>query len=169
LTVKYGKRYLTFDKFSHMTSSEDILNEKTDLRGISFLKKTVQHITIRNVDFSYAAFDTSMFIGVKFENCTFNNTSFNACQLIDCIFDNSCIMRGDDFRAALIKSEFLTPIIEPQISVLSRRDKLFRKHKKRTRYHTHTIILRNSFLDNSDLGENTQYFRWLKQEVEQYF
>lgn len=115
VNVRYGKRYLGIEDFSRRTTEDKVWQEYMDLRGISILKKDLKNSIVKNVDFSYGAFDSCKFTNVTFINCQFEGTSFCDARLIDCHFLSTCLLKDNDFSRALIDSTFECDVLGPVI------------------------------------------------------
>ena len=121
LQVRSGNVTITPDDFSAANPLEGKPDRgQADMRGIYLILRRYTDIVIRNADFSYGSFNSSIFTRVRFENCRFSFAGFGNAELHDCVFDERCTLDSVDFSDAYVAARFHSPLTAPVVSVLTR-------------------------------------------------
>jgi hypothetical protein len=148
LATKYGSKYYSISEFSKLNPIPEGIDGSVDLRGIYLMKTEFKYLVIRNVDFSYAAFDCTLFDNVLFESCIFIETSFSNGVIKNCSFDKHCVFENNDFSCTYIDGNFNSKIINPKITKVKLWKLIWIKRAKETKFLRYTKVLSRTFITN---------------------
>lgn len=144
--VEYGKKPYSISDFSELhpvrdnmnvmletpngqsnkfTSYSDRTSERpngTDLRGLGLYALEIKNLNLSKIDFKYATINCSELESVYFESCHMDFMEIRRSELINCGFDEGCVLNYPNFTDTLLDTMFKCSVKDPVISKIRKKD-----------------------------------------------